>query len=279
MRIKKLRNKVMLLCIPGFLGFLAFYLFPFVKSLRYAFVNDTFHNEFVWFKNFTTVFQNQFFRLALKNTLVFSSLGVALLMAMSFFIAYGLATKVRRTGFIKNAFLLPMLLPTISVIYAWQGVFDSDVYFGWMKGGDSFFEALPIYVLFLWKNAGMNIILLTAAFAGLPESVLEAAEVDGARGFRRLRYITFPLVSPTLFFVGILSFVNSMKIFKESFLFFETGYPPEAVYTIQYYMNNHFQKLNYQNLACASTVVAAIIGMLIFIIYRLQEKAVRDTGL
>lgn len=269
----------MLLCVPGFLGFLAFYLFPFVKSLRYAFVNDTFHNEFVWFKNFTTVFQNQFFRLALKNTLIFSSFGVALLMVISFFIAYGLATKIRRTGFIKNAFLLPMLLPTISVIYAWQGVFDSDLYFGWMKGGDSFYEALPIYVLFLWKNAGMNIILLTAAFSGLPETVLEAAELDGTRGFQRLRYITFPLISPTLFFVGILSFVNSMKIFKESFLFFETGYPPEAVYTIQYYMNNHFQKLNYQNLACASTVVAVIIGILIFIIYRLQEKAMRDVCL
>ena len=172
-----------------------------------------------------------------------------------------------------------MLLPTISIVSAWQVIFDNEVYFNWMKSGNGFVEVLPIYVLYIWKNVGLNIILITAAFSGLPEEVLEATELDGARGWKRLRYIMLPLISPTLFFVGILSFVNSMKIFKESFLFFETGYPPDAAYTIQYYMNNHFQKVNYPNLSCASTIVAVLIGILIFVIYRKQNKLMKDVSL
>ncbi len=279
MRTGKFRFKVFLLCIPGFSGFLLFYLLPFCKSLFYAFMKDSFQKEFVWFDNFKTVLENEFFRLALKNTVIFSLLGVALLLLLSFFLAYGLSALVKRTSFIKNSFLLPMFLPTISTIFAWRLIFESDLYFGWMKSGVGFVEALPIYVLYLWKNTGMNVILLTAAFANLPAPVLEAAEMDGARGWRRLRHIILPLTVPTLFFVGILSFVSSMKIFKESFLFFKTGYPPYAVYTVQYYMNNHFQKLNYQNLSCASVIVAVLIGILIFAVYRIQNKMWKDVEL
>lgn len=279
MHTGKFRFKVFLLCIPGFVGFLLFYLLPFLKSIWYAFVKDTFRKEFVWFDNFRAVLENSFFRLALKNTVIFSLLGVSMLLVLSFLLAYGLSALVKRTDFIKNAFLLPMFLPTISTIFAWRMIFDSDLYFSWMKSGGGLIEALPIYVLYLWKNTGMNVLLLTAAFANLPAPVLEAAELDGARGWKRLRHIILPLTVPTLFFVGILSFVSSMKIFKESYLFFETGYPPYAVYTVQYYMNNHFQKLNYQNLSCASVIVAVLIGILIFVVYRLQNRMWKDVEL
>ena len=279
MHTKKYRRKAMILCIPGFVGFSIFYLIPFVKSLRYAFINDTFHKEFVWFSNFSEILKNKYFQLALRNTVIFSLVGVFLLLTLSFFLTLGLSSVVRKSEIIKNAFLLPMLLPTISTIFVWRAVFDSDLYFSWMKTGNGFLEVLPIYILFLWKNTGINVILFTAAFSQLPEAVYDAAALDGAKGFNRLRYITLPLITPTAFFVAILSLVNSMKVFKESFLFFETGYPPDAAYTVQYYMNNHFQKLHYQNLACASTIVAVLIGILICVVYRMQNRYMRDVSL
>ena len=279
MYTKRFRCKIFVLCIPGVVGFLLFYGIPFCKSICYSFTGDTYRKEFVWFENFERILKNQYFQLALKNTIVFSILGVAVLLSMSFFLAYGLSTIVKRAEVIKNVLVLPMFLPTISVISAWQVIFDNEVYYNWMKSGNGFVEVLPIYVLYIWKNVGLNITLITAAFSGLPEEVLEAAELDGARGWKRLRYIMLPLISPTLFFVGILSFVNSMKIFRESFLFYETGYPPDAAYTIQYYMNNHFQKVNYQNLSCASTIVAVLISVLIVIIYRKQNKLMKDVSL
>lgn len=269
---RKYFRKALLLSAPGLAGFVVFYLIPFMKSLRYAFMNNAFQKQFVWLENFKSILTNQYFRLALKNTMIFSIFGVFLLVMLSFVLAYGLVSVVRKSEWIKNAFLLPMLLPTVSTIFVWRTVFDSDWYFLWMKGGSGFLEALPVYVLFLWKNVGMNILLFTAAFTQLPDEVYEAAELDGARGLKRMILVTLPLICPTIFFVGILSFVNSMKIFKESFLFFGTNYPPNAAYTIQYYMNNHFGKLHYQNLSCASIVVTIIVGTVIFVVYRMQNR-------
>lgn len=269
---KKYVRKAFLLCIPGLAGFFVFYLIPFVKSLRYAFLSNAFEQRFIWFENFKSVLSNQYFQLALHNTIIFSLLGVAILLVLSFILAYGLATIVQRFEYIKSAFLFPMLLPTICTIFVWRSIFGNDLYFSWMKNGSNLFEALPTYVLFLWKNVGMNVLLFTVAFTQLPDEVYEAAELDGAKGIQRLYSITLPLIRSTTFFVGILSFVNSMKIFKESYLFFGTDYPPDAAYTVQYYMNNHFRKLHYQNLACASTIVALIVGTIIYIVYRCHNR-------
>lgn len=279
MQHRKFRRKVAVLCIPGLVGFVQFFLLPFVKSIRYAFIDNVYRKNFVWFDNFAAVWKNSFFQLALKNTLIFSLVGVLLLLVLSVLLSLGLCSAAGRYGFLKNAFLLPMLLPTVSVIAAWKLFFSNAAYLDIMKMQPGFLDVLPIYVMFIWKNTGINVVLLTAAFSQLPEEVLEAAELDGARGIRKLFGITLPLVLPTLFFVGILSFVNSMKIFKESFLYFGTGYPPDSVYTIQYYMNNHFQKFNYQKLSCASVIVALFLGVLIYVAFRLQNRAMKDVSL
>lgn len=279
MQNKRFRWKLWLLCAPGMLGFFLFYLFPFLKTFRYAFINNVFQKQFVGFDNFKRVWENQYFRLALGNTIVFSALGVTLLLILSILLSIGLVGVAKKFSVINNAFLLPMLLPTAGVVAAWRVFFDNDVYFELTKGGNSFIIALPIYLMYLWKNTGMNVILLTAALTQIPSQVLEAAELEGARGFKRFRHITFPLILPTLFFVIILSFVNSMKIFKESFLFYGTSYPPDEVYTIQFYMNNHFQKINYESLACASLTVAVLLGVLIYIMYHFQNKATKDVEL
>ncbi len=279
MKHKRFKIKILLLCIPGFAGFLSFYLFSFMKGLWYSFINDAYNKNFVWFDNYLTVFQNKYFRLALKNTLLFSLLGVASLLILSFFIALGLSKIKKNNNFIKSAFLLPMFLPSVSVIFAWRIFFDNDIYFAMMKAGNNFIQILPICALYLWKNAGINVILLTAAFTQLPSDVMDAAQLDGAKGYKLYRYVTLPLVAPHLFFVGILSFVNSLKIFKESYLFYNTNYPPDPAYNIQFYMNNHFYKLNYPYLSCASAVVAILLAVLIFVVYQLQNKSMRDVSL
>lgn len=272
----RFKVKVLLLSVPGFLGFLLFFLWPFTKSLWYSVIDDVFHKRFVGLSNYITVWNNRYFQLALKNTLLFSIIGVALLLILSVTLALCLSKLGKQFSFLKKAFVLPMLLPSVSVIFVWRLVFDHDVYFKWMKDGGAFLQLLPIYALYLCKNTGMNVILLTAAFTQLPLEVLESAQLDGAKGLRLYRHISLPLISPTLFFVGILSFVNSLKIFKESYLFYKTNYPPDAAYTIQFYMNNHFGKLNYQNLSCASAITAILLGLIILIAYGVQNRSMKD---
>jgi multiple sugar transport system permease protein len=275
----RFKGKIFVLCIPGFAGFIWFFLLPFGKSLWYSFIDDVYHKNFVWFDNYITVLKNQYFRLALKNTLVFSIIGVVLLLLISFALSVGLSKLKKQFNLIKSAFILPMLLPSVSIIFVWNMVFDNDIYFSWMRDGGSFLQVLPIYALYLWKNTGINVILLTAALTQISREILEAAELDGVRGIKLYRFITIPLIAPSLFFVGILSFVNSLKIFKESYLFYNTNYPPDAAYTIQYYMNNHFTRLNYQNLSCASAIVAIILAIMIYVVYRVQNRYMRDVSL
>lgn len=264
----------MLTGIPAALGFIVFFIYPFFKSIGYSFISNTYQKAFVWFENYKTVITNQFFRLALKNTLIFSLIGVTLVMLFSFILSLGLVKLSEKYSLIKSAFIVPYVLPTASVIFIWRLIFDSDSYFALTKAGqlEGFFDVLPLYLLFIWKNIGIDVILITSAFVKLPQDVYEAAALDGASGLRLHTKITLPLLSPTLFFVLVLSFVNSLKIFKESYLYYNSNYPPDAAYMLQNYMNNHFYKLNYQNLSTAVVLFTAAVVLVIFIIYRIVNK-------
>ena len=276
--MSKLRFKAKLfaLCIPALAGFVLFFVWPFGKTVWYSLINDVFNKKFVFLENYFTVLNNEYYRLALKNTLIFSGVGIGLLMLISLMLSLGLSRLNKRLKFLQSAFIAPMLLPTAGIVFVWQMAFLNDTYFYMMKDGSAFFQIIPIYLLFLWKNTGINVILLTAALTQIPGEVLEAAALDGAKGFRLYRSVTIPLITPSLFFVFVLSFVNSLKIFKESYLFYNTNYPPEPAYTVQYYMNNHFFKLNYQNLSTGVVIFTTIVALVIFIAYRVENKTIRN---
>jgi multiple sugar transport system permease protein len=276
MNKRRFKLKLSLLCVPAFAGFALFFIWPFGKTVWYSLINDVFNKRFVFLDNYFTVLNNDFYRLALKNTLIFSAVGIPILIIVSLALSIGLS-RLNKPLF-QSAFVAPMLLPTAGIIFAWQMFFQNDTYFYLMKDGAlaPFFQMLPIYLLFIWKNTGINVILLTAALTQLPGEVLEAAALDGAHGFRLYRSVTIPLITPSLFFVFVLSFVNSLKIFKESYLFFNTNYPPDPAYTVQYYMNNHFYKLNYQNLSTGVVIFTFIVALVIFCAYRIENKTIRN---
>lgn len=122
---------------------------------------------------------------------------------------------------------------------------------------------MPLYLLFIWKNVGICIILLTAALTTIDEDIYEAAKLDGAAGFLLHRAITLPLILPTIFFSGLLSIVNSFKIFRESFLYYGSNYPPDYGYTLQYFMNNNFLKFDYQALASSSILTSFLVAAIV----------------
>jgi len=167
-----------------------------------------------------------------------------------------------------------MVLPTAGVIFAWQLAFQNETYREMIRhvASTEFWTILPIYLLYIWKNTGLNIIILSAAIAGVPNEVYEASSLDGAGVFQKHRHITLPLITPAIMFVVVLSFVNALRNFRESYLFFGTNYPPDVAYTLQYYMNNHFGRLNYPTLTTASVIFTVIIATIILVMYRLENK-------
>lgn len=257
-------NKWNIRCIfcllPSVIGTVVFFVIPFLRVLFYSFINNQFQKRFVFFDNYKKVITNSFFQLAMKNSLLLILVGVPVLLCLALLLSLLLSFSMRKYEFLRDFFIFPMLVPTAAVVLVWQQIF---------RGTDS---ALPIYALFVWKNLGICIILLTAAFTTLDESVYEAAKLDGAGLVTTHVKISIPLIMPTIFFTLLLCVVNSFKVFKESFLYYGSQYPPEHSYTLQYYMNNHFLKFDYQALAVSSVCTTVLVLLLVFVGLKIQGR-------
>ena len=276
---RRFKLKIALLSLPAAIGFAVFYIIPFFRSVGYSFIGSVTKKDFVGLGNYGEVIANEYFRMALKNTVIFSVVGVAVIMLLSLALSVALVKLSKRFSFIKSFFVMPYVLPSASIIFFWQMFFDTGAYtvLTEIEGIGGFFDVLPLYVIFLWKNIGINIILITSALAKISPEIYEAAALDSAHGLKLHTKITLPLISPSLFFVGVLSFVNSLKIFKESYLYYNSNYPPDAAYMIQNYMNNHFYKLNYQNLSTAVVIFTLAMALVIFLWYKLENKMSEGT--
>lgn len=258
--MKRYLQKCKWLLVPSLLGTAVFYIVPYIRVIYDSLIENQFSKRFVGLKNYIRLLKNEYFRLALRNSLLLILIAVPVMVLAAYLIAVLL---VRLTGgwrLLRIAFVFPMLVPTASIVVVWRALFD---------GSES---ALPVYLLFLYKNVGLLVILFSAAFSTLPREVFEAAKLDGAHGFTLHRRITLPLVYPTLLFAALLGIVYSFRIFRESYQYFGTNYPPEHSYTLQYFMNNHFYKLNYQYLASAAVLTSLVIFLIVFAGMRLQRK-------
>lgn len=250
MKIKKhikWNTKCKLCLLPSLIGTALFFIIPFFRILYYSLIDNQFKRNFIGFDNYIKTLTNEYFLLSLKNSLLLIVIAVPILMATALAISLVLSYGIKWVRKTRLAFVLPMVIPTASIVLIWRSVFaDSST-------------ALPIYLLFIWKNIGICVILLTAAFTSIESSVFEAARLDGAKGFILHTKITIPMIAPTVFFTVLLSIVNSFKIFKESYLYYGTNYPPNHSYTLQYYMNNNFLKLDYQSLATSAVLTSIIV--------------------
>ena len=263
--------------LPSVCGVLTFFILPFFVVIYYSLIDDTSTGVFVGLSNYQQLFHNAAFKMALKNTGVFSLTAVPLVVALSLALAVLLDANVPYKSTFRTIFLSPMIVPAASVILIWQVLFDFNgvvnsvtVLLGaepieWFK---SDYGYLVVVLLFLWKNIGYNMIMFMSALTAIPRDILEVAMLDGAGPLRRFFSIKMRYLSSTVSFVTIMSLINSFKVFREVYLL--TGdYPFETMYTLQHFMNNTFAHLEYQKLSSAAMILClimiAIIGLLLFI--------------
>lgn len=263
--------------LPSLAGTAVFFAIPFIRMVYYSLIQSQFDHSFVWLDNYREVWENHYFQLAVRNSLLLIGIGVPLLLLLALGITVRLQQlrnqekrwrkesnhllqKGSRGSWLWTAFVLPMVIPTAGITPIWQKLFAAS------------HSALPIYLLFLWKNTGICVILLSAALTALSEGMFEAARLDGADGWRLHAKVTIPAIFPTILFCGLLAVVNSFRIFKESYLYYGTDYPPDHSYTLQYYMNNHFLKLNYQRLACSAVFTAVLVLVFVTVCLRWQRR-------
>jgi len=270
-----------LFLLPGLIGFIIFYIWPFFISLGYAFLDKPVNGSFVGFKNFIELFVNKAYLKGLMNTLRFIGISVPLNMALSLGIAM-LINKLRRLRELFSLiFLIPLVIPSGSMVSFWKSLFAYDgalngllntfgvAKINWL---DSSLALFVMVLIFVWKNLGYNMVLYLAGLGNIPKDYYEAASVDGAKPWQAFRHITLPHLAPTSVLVLIMSIINSFKVFKEIYLI--TGsYPHDSIYTLQHFMNNMFSSLNYPKLTTATTVLVVIIALFTQTLLRLERKA------
>lgn len=257
-------NTRCILCLlPSLAGMSLFFFWPYLRVLYYSLIDDQFHKNLVGLANYVRILGNSYFQLAMKNSLLLILIAVPALIILAITLSLLLSFQLSKMPKIRDSFIFPMLIPTASIVIVWQQLFSSSE------------TVLPIYLLFIWKNIGICIILLTAALTTIDREMLEDAKLDGARSWQLHIKITIPVITPTIFFTILLAIVNSFKIFKESYLYYGNKYPPDHSYTLQYFMNNNFLKFDYQVLAASSIItsllVLAIVGIGLSVQRRFQS--------
>lgn len=253
-------NRCMLCLLPSIFGIAIFYIIPYLRILYYSIINNQFQRKLVWFQNYIETLRNPYFILALKNSLLLIFIAVPVLIGMAVLISILLHFSLNKIPLVRDGFIFPFFLPTAAIVLVWQQLFS------WTN------KVTPIYILFIWKNLGICLILLTAALTTISKSIYEAARVDGGKGLYLHVKITIPCITPAIFFTVLLSIVNSFKIFKESYLYYGNKYPPDHSYTLQFYMNNNFLKFDYQALATSSILTSLLVLLIVGIGLLIQRR-------
>ena len=269
---------------PSLLGVLVFFVIPFFVVIFYAFVNNPVQHEFVMFRNFSNLLRNNSFRLAAKNTAIFSVISVPSSVILSLLLACLLNRKIPLQSQIRTAVLSPLMVPVASVVLIWQVIFSYNGALNGFLGGfgvdkidwmKSEFNRYVVILLFLWKNLGYHMILFLAALANVPVEIQEMAMLEGAGDLRIFFQIKLRYIFPTVVFVTILSLINSMKIFREVYLL--TGkYPYDGLYLLQHFMNNTFESMDYQKLSSAALLMAAVMIVVIGLLFIVDAKMGKD---
>lgn len=264
-----------LFVLPSLAGVMVFYLIPFFDVVRRSFLRAV-GGGFVGLENYYQVLTNQAFRLAAGNTLRFVLICLPLLLALSFGIALLLQGQKKCRELIKSAYLAPLAIPAASVVLLWQLLFDYQGLFNgilnffhrstrdWMNEGTAFGVLVFSYI---WKNLGYDVVLWLAGLCSIPESIYEAAKVDGAGAVKSLFYITLPNIRPIAFTIVILSFLNSFKVFREAYLV-AGNYPQESIYLLQHVFNNWFSELSMDKMAAGSVLLCVVVAGFVLLFQR-----------
>ena len=253
-----------LFVLPFLLGILAFKLFPFVMSFALSFTRYDVMDPPVWvgLDNYHELFTDDpLFQRSLGVTLWFTVLAVPLRVGFALFIAHVLNFKLRGINFFRSAFYLPSILGgSIAVAVLWRFIFARNGLVNGVLGqfgiepvawlADETWSMWTVVLLFTWQFGSAMVIFL-AALQNVPQSLYEAAEIDGASKWQQFTRITVPLITPVIFFNVIMQMVHAFQEFNGPYMVTEGG-PLHSTYVLALYIYD--QSFRYFNLGYGSAL-------------------------
>jgi multiple sugar transport system permease protein len=240
--------------------------------------------EWIWLGNYAGLLQSTLFWEVFRTTFLFVLFAVPLSVVCSLALALLVNTQVRGIALFRTAYFLPVVSSMIAVALVWSWIFNPEygllnyflhVVFGIQ--GPAWFEdtfwALPALVLVtVWKGLGYSMVIFLAGLQNIPQELYDAATIDGAGTCRKFMRITLPVLSPTTFFVLVITLINAFQVFEQTYVLTRGG-PANATLTLSYYIyQNAFQYFQMGKAAATSYVLFAIIFAVTLLQFRIQRR-------
>lgn len=273
---------------PWIIGFVAFTIYPFIASLYFSFTDFTiinFNPDWVGLENYIELFTDDpLFWKSLRNSFQYAVMLIVIATVFDIFIAYLLSLNVKGLSIYRTVFFFPVLVPTVAASLTWIWILNPR--FGLMNGlldrigidGPNWLASpstalLSIVIIAVW-GSGRSVIVYLSGFNDIPRQLYEAADIDGASGMQKFRFITLPLLTPQIFFNIVTLIIFSFQAFSEPYIM--TGGGP-ANSTLLYALNLYERAFSDYSMGYASAlawILFLIILALTLIIFRLLSKRV-----
>jgi multiple sugar transport system permease protein len=240
--------------------------------------------KFVGFDNFAALAADRRFLTALRNTVFFTATSVPIGLVLGLGLAVALNQRLRGISWIRTAYFLPVVTSTVAISLVWSWIYSPDrgplnavLGFVGLPGQkwitDPFWAMPSIVAMSVWQGLGTTVIIFLAGLQGIPEEYHDAAAVDGAGRWASFRHVTLPLLTPSIFFTGILALIDSFQVFDQVYVLARPGRPTDATVTLVYTIyENGFQNFKMGYAAASAWVLFLIVAVLTVVYFRLQNR-------
>jgi multiple sugar transport system permease protein len=242
------------------------------------------NTRFVGLTNYSKLLHTPDFWNALKNTFYFAFVGGPLTIAVSMGAALLLNSKlVRFKGFFRTLYFTPFVTTLVAVAIVWRylyhtryGLFNYGLSkigiapIDWL--GDPHWAMPAIILMAVWKSFGYNMLIFIAGLQAIPEELYDAAEIDGASGWRRFWSITLPMLAPTLVFISVITMIGYFQLFAEPYVMTQGGplRSTTSVVLLMYEEGFRWWRMGYA--AAIAFVLFVVILIATLLQFRLQKE-------
>ena len=261
-------------------GFVIFIVIPLIASVVISLYDWPLYGEasFVGFDNYTRLLSGDdpAFYTVLRNTIVFAIGYTALNLVISTGIAVWLHSLPDWAPFFRVLFFVPVVTPMVANALVWRVILDDRGVLNSVLGvvgisgpswlGEPGWAMVSIIMMSLWQAIGYNIVVLAAGLNNINPAVMEAARIDGTNAWSRFWRVTFPMLSPSLFFASVMTVIGSFKVFTQPYMLTKGG-PGEATNTLVLYL--YRSGFSFDKLGLASSL-AWILFVLVMLVTAIQ---------
>lgn len=279
-----------LFLLPNVIGFAVFMVGPLLSSLGFSLLrwNLLTPPVFEGLQNYVDLMQDKEFWRSLRATFYYLIGSVPLGLILSLALALALNQKIRGISFFRTVYFIPVVSSMVAVALMWRWMYNpTSGVLNFML--NRVFQTLqlpltapdwlqsPVWampaIIFMsvWKGMGYNMVLFLAGLQGIPRHLYEAAEIDGASRQRQFWRITLPLLTPTTFFVLIMSIIGSFQVFEQAYIMTQGGPVRSTVTTVYYIYENGFQWHRMGYASAVAWVLFALILAVTLTQWRLQD--------